>query len=804
MIDVRYKHLLLQGDVLAASGDASRAYDVYGEAAKMAEGDILEVKWVDPFVRQQNCLHTKGDNNKALDNLLPLLDHSDVLPPHLDGFLKRTLGNIYRSTANWHKAESHLSQAIDLARKCGDSILEGEWKGDLGQVYRSSGLHQRALILQTEAYESALHRGDRARLATSCGYIGFTKYALAKPDHEGALFYLGGRLVISEFLGDKSGIGWCLNNIGKVYHSLLKMQPAILFFKKRLQLAIEMGNQLGEGTALGNLGSAYRDLGEFAVAIRYHQQYLKNASSRLDIGGEAIMLRELVTDFILSQDFDAALEYAVRGMITNNTIRARLSQQDDQLKIANHEKNQSRTYSLLQFILTKLQFYDAALLVSEMGRARALCDLMINRSGFESTFLSDLDNITTSEGHISESSVQYCRRHITSLARSLQSTIIVFSILEEPALVSSSLCKCVYVWVVSPGDDDKECIHFKKRFLGIESVELTLDEDYLSGLRRSMETSSRDIKRKKPTTVTASGSKLEDLYNILIAPVEEYLPESDVGSKLVVIPHDFLFNLPFSALKSKGRFMIERFSISQAPSLAVLMHLACRPTPLSPPSKESHLIVGNPLMPRKDIDQLAGAEREAKFLHTVLGGCILTGIEASKEAVIRNLPRSPFIHLATHAILMDSIDDYLQIDEQLQDGDYSTKGAIILSKSNDSCSGILTSTELQQLDLSSCELLTLSCCWTACGKVTGDGILGLSRAVLVAGARCLVLTHWEIHDRSTPALMEVFYSNYKQSRDASTALRAGMLRLIQDGEPVAHWAAFCVLGLSPGMVLTPI
>ena len=63
--------------------------------------------------------------------------------------------------------------------------------------------------------------------------------------------------------------------------------------------------------------------------------------------------------------------------------------------------------------------------------------------------------------------------------------------------------------------------------------------------------------------------------------------------------------------------------------------------------------------------------------------------------------------------------------------------------------------------------MNLSCCRTGYGLVTGDGILGLSRAVLVAGANCLIATLWAIEDDSTSKLMHTIYSNYNDTRNAS-------------------------------------
>ena len=208
-------------------------------------------------------------------------------------------------------------------------------------------------------------------------------------------------------------------------------------------------------------------------------------------------------------------------------------------------------------------------------------------------------------------------------------------------------------------------------------------------------------------------------------------------------------------------------------------------------------------MPNEMVDLLPGAEEESRAFHKILGGKLLLKEGATKEAVQVLLPTSSVIHLATHATLADSIAEQLQLEETTDaeiEGDYSIKGAIVLSKSSPTCSGILTSSKILSTSLIRCELMTLSCCRTGCGKVTGDGILGLSRAVLVAAANCLIATLWAIEDDSTPTLMHTFYSHYKDTRNASEALRTAILILLREGHAVSHWAAFCVSGVSPGMV----
>lgn len=293
-------------------------------------------------------------------------------------------------------------------------------------------------------------------------------------------------------------------------------------------------------------------------------------------------------------------------------------------------------------------------------------------------------------------------------------------------------------------------------------------------------------------------------YSLLIAPVEAYLRGSDdLTPRLIIIPHDFLFVVPFAALQNpEGKILIEEFILSYAPSLSILHLLTQKACSSQPGEGNTPFIIGNPLMPHPEIDQLLGAEEEAISVHCIMGGDLYLKEGATKRTVMNNLPHHSIIHLATHALLGDSVAEHLEAVQtnSNQDGDYTVKGAIVLGRSDATCSGILTSHEVQALDLSCCQMITLSCCRTACGKVTGDGILGLSRALLIAGAMCLVTALWAIEDRPTARLMCTFYMHYKNSRDAPLAMRSAMLSLISEGFASEQWAAFCVSGVSPGMV----
>ncbi|MDX2098250.1 MAG: CHAT domain-containing protein, partial [Leptolyngbyaceae cyanobacterium bins.59] len=141
------------------------------------------------------------------------------------------------------------------------------------------------------------------------------------------------------------------------------------------------------------------------------------------------------------------------------------------------------------------------------------------------------------------------------------------------------------------------------------------------------------------------------------------------------------------------------------------------------------------------------------------------------------------IHLATHGLL----------DEM---GNTSFPGAIALgpngSKPND---GLLTAEELLDPALKlKADLVVLSACDTGQGRITGDGVIGLSRSFITAGVPSVVVSLWAVPDAPTAELMTRFYQNLQQGQNKAQALRQAMLDTQKGFPDPRSWAAFTLIG----------
>jgi CHAT domain-containing protein len=257
-------------------------------------------------------------------------------------------------------------------------------------------------------------------------------------------------------------------------------------------------------------------------------------------------------------------------------------------------------------------------------------------------------------------------------------------------------------------------------------------------------------------------SRLQELYRQLVAPIAKWLR----GSHVVIVPHAVLHCLPFHALADGDSYVIDRFTVSYAPSAGIYSVCQQRNSSSSGPA----LLMG--------VDS-PGANRIRQEIRAVAATLKDPDIRLGREAtskVLREVgPTSRLIHIATHGIFRR--DNPLFSSVRLADS-------------------YLTMYDLYQLNLP-VGLLTLSGCGTGLGVVAaGDELLGLMRGVLLAGAQSLLATLWNVDDRSTARFMSLFYEHLQSHTDPAAALQHAMRELRRRQPHPFYWAPFVLVGKS--------
>ncbi|GAC1428156.1 MAG: CHAT domain-containing protein [Terriglobales bacterium] len=284
------------------------------------------------------------------------------------------------------------------------------------------------------------------------------------------------------------------------------------------------------------------------------------------------------------------------------------------------------------------------------------------------------------------------------------------------------------------------------QLLQFQLSKFRLDPQYVSAFHDSM--------------LQSTEGHLKNLYQELIAPVRDLL-----GARhLVIVPHGLLHYVPFHALHDGDAYLVDRFSVSYAPSASI--YALCQQKPAT--ASKGSLILGVPDAQAPSIGD------EVNALESILPHAkLFLGAAATEEILRTHGPNSRIVHIATHG--------YFRQDNPMF-------SSIRLGGS------YLNLYDIYHLDLPA-ELVVLSGCATGLNVVRpGDEVVGLVRGLLRAGAQSLVLSLWDVHDTSTKDFMIAFYARLQTGVSKAQALQGAMIELRERYPHPYFWAPFTLIG----------
>ncbi len=258
----------------------------------------------------------------------------------------------------------------------------------------------------------------------------------------------------------------------------------------------------------------------------------------------------------------------------------------------------------------------------------------------------------------------------------------------------------------------------------------------------------------------ATQAHLTGLYQELLAPVRSLLQ----AKHLVFVPHGLLHYVPMHALHDGTAYLIDSYSISYAPSASI--YAICR--------ANADKTSGDSLIFGVADAQAPSILDEVNALNTILPNPrLFVGDAATENALRQHGPASRIIHIATHG--------YFRQDNPMF-------SSILLGGS------YLNLYDVYQLKLSA-DLVVLSGCATGLNVIKpGDEQIGLVRGLLRAGAQSLVLSLWDVHDRSTQEFMVSFYTHLQQGQSKPQAMQSAILELRKQYPHPYYWAPFLLIG----------
>lgn len=293
------------------------------------------------------------------------------------------------------------------------------------------------------------------------------------------------------------------------------------------------------------------------------------------------------------------------------------------------------------------------------------------------------------------------------------------------------------------------------------------------------------------------------LRELVFDPIAHLLPAS---GHVVVAPDGALARIPFETLpRNDDTFLTDQYTFSYVGTSRDLLRLARGSAPDSGPA----IVATNP-----DYDlgsppgaadaevrrfpALPGTAREGVVVGGLLGVAPWTGADVLASR-IKALVSPRVLHLATHGFVDDWIDDAAPLRNPLWRSGLALAGANNADHPErlpkEAGDGRLTAADVMGMNLTDTELVVLSACETGLGQVHAtEGVMGLRRSFLLAGAKTVIVSLWKIPDELTCALMEDFYKRVLRGVPRSDALTAAQLALRMRHPSPALWGSFICFG----------
>ncbi|MDX1628090.1 MAG: CHAT domain-containing tetratricopeptide repeat protein, partial [Fulvivirga sp.] len=313
-----------------------------------------------------------------------------------------------------------------------------------------------------------------------------------------------------------------------------------------------------------------------------------------------------------------------------------------------------------------------------------------------------------------------------------------------------------------------------------------------------------------------------NLYKGLFKPVDDYLSNLNEDiTELVIIPDGILGYLPFEVLLtektasnnfSQQHYLLQKYALKYALSSTILYkqsmashsygekaYVAFAPV-FSDGSETNFLVNTSERFYQPELDNTRNFVRDGKItpipstkdeveqIHQMHEEKNLFAryflFEDAKEENLKSpeLGEFKFIHLATHGFINDEHPEL--------------SGLVMSQNSESEEDGILYVSEIYNLNWNA-NMVALSACETGLGKVVrGEGMLGLSRAFIYAGAANVLVSLWKVSDKSTSDLMIDFYNHVLENKPKAAALKEAKLKLISSKEfsNPYYWAPFILIG----------
>jgi CHAT domain-containing protein/tetratricopeptide (TPR) repeat protein len=834
------------GDVWLGLRQYQKALDGFERALALAGGvdDRAQAARINNYM---GIIHQNlGDLPKALEfynRAIPLSREGGALRNEF--MVIGNAGIVYKELGDYRKALDAYNQSLELARKLDNVYGQGMVLNSIGTIHRVEGNSQTSLDYYNQALAFIRRlklRGVEAAVLNNMGaaYAQMGAYQEALEHHQQSRD-------IRKALGDRLGESSSLNRAGAAFHKLGDLEKANEYLREALEIRRQIHDPLGEAETLLHLAAVERDRSELAQSQATLEAALEITES----------MRARIADAALRASYIARVQETYESYVD---LLMRLHAQSpsdghDAAALRAAERTRARVLleSLVEARANIRQGVDAALLDRERSLQQQLdtASLTLSRGLAAKAAAADvaaarkaLENLTGEyqqlQAQIRAASPRYAA---LTQPEPLNASQIQQDILDNETVLLEFALGEQRSWLWAVTRQTLTSVALPSRG-DLEAAARSLYAEVTARQPRDGETGAAYARR-----VAAADGRLRDraeaVSRMLFSGILAELQGPWRGKRLVIVAAGALEYLPFAALPlpqpgdrpAASRTavpLIARHEIVEAPSASVLATLrrdaARRKLP-----RRTVAVLADPVFDAADprvaraarrvstnvtatrTPTAADASPEVSYLSSralqriddIRGG--LTRLPFSRDEANAitslaggdNMLRAMDFEAARTAVLGAELEDYRIVHfatHGLIDADRPELSGLVLSlvsHQGQPQDGFLRLHDIYNMRLNA-DLVVLSACQTALGKeIKGEGLVGLTRGFMYAGAPRVVASLWQVSDLATAELMKRFYTGmFKQNLTPAAALRAAQLQMAKDprwSSPY-FWAGFVLQG----------
>ena len=740
-----------------------------------------------------------------------------------------TIGLLYEQLGEVQQSLDFYSRGLALAREVGNKQYEGSSINNLAVAYLGLGEYETSVSYLTQALALQTAAGNRRGQGVVFNNLG-TAYLFLGDLVKSEEFYRQALSVRREVKDDR-GEGFALNNIGQVFIQSGDYPKARDFLDQALALRKRIADKQGEAVTSRNIGKLLFKSGNNAEAAKFLNEARKLSNELGDRRVEADTLFWLASIAARTDDVSKGIEHIERGLGIIEQIRGEII--NPQLRTG-YFSTVPQYYELYADLLVSRgqkqngeKDIELALQVSERARARTLVELLQEaridiKKGDDERRLDELqetlnakyrDRTTLLSGKPTPAQIEKITAEINTLDAEVEALQVKIR-RENPAYADLTYGSALSASEIRDLLDDRTVL-LEYKLGDTRSLLWLVTKSSVRVFslppRKVIETLATDYYKAVSGGRAGYGdvARLEaELSNMLIGQVSNAIGKNRVA----VVADGVLQLIPFSAMP--GLAANETVGLPSAGVLAELRRTAKART--SSPRRLA--IFADPVFEAND-SRLISAKEVSKEKYAAVGrdlrdlnrGAELQRLIASRTEAREIAGLFPASHVKTHLDFDASVD--AATDERLRDYNiihFATHGLLdtqrpessslvfsLFDKNGKRRDGFMRLRDVYDLELSS-DLVVLSACQTALGKdVRGEGLIGLTRGFMFAGAPRVVASLWKVDDAATAEFMKRFYRGMiKEGLTPATALKKAQneLKAIPRFRYPYYWAGFTLQG----------